>query len=224
MEHVASKLEKIGQFFQVSIQFHPCHPLIGDRKQCRYLQIVFNNKTRSLVLEFIWCKDTFYLFIKLPNSVTMPFKIILWAFYRGWLIKVLKPDKIMITFCTRTFWLTFCTRTFWLFVWPCLKFAVWFTVFVSIKTVLGQDEFWPLLVLIQIHLAQSIWCYIKNMPLCSLLQRNSDIICRNLLCKVSAGTNQMPSPFMQHFTCNHNAWQILPTPKTLCVEDNLPNL
>ena len=32
----------------------------GDRKQFQYLQIVFNNKTRSIV------------FIKLPNSVIMP--------------------------------------------------------------------------------------------------------------------------------------------------------
>ena len=31
----------------------------GDRKQSQYLQIVFNNTTRSLVLEFNWCEDTF---------------------------------------------------------------------------------------------------------------------------------------------------------------------
>ena len=36
---VASKLEKIGV-------------TTGDRKQFQHLQIVFNNKTRSLVLEF----------------------------------------------------------------------------------------------------------------------------------------------------------------------------
>ena len=36
-----------------------------DRKQFQYLQIVFNNKTRSLVLGFNWCKDTFKLFIKM---------------------------------------------------------------------------------------------------------------------------------------------------------------
>ena len=29
----------------------------GDKKQFEYLQIVFYNKTRSLVLEFSWCKD-----------------------------------------------------------------------------------------------------------------------------------------------------------------------
>ena len=42
----------------------------GDRKQFQYLQIVVSTKTISLVLEFNWCQDTFYLFIKLPNSVT----------------------------------------------------------------------------------------------------------------------------------------------------------
>ena len=26
LENVASELEKIGKFFQVSIHFHPCHP------------------------------------------------------------------------------------------------------------------------------------------------------------------------------------------------------
>ena len=31
----------------------------GDKKQFQCLQIVFNNKTRSLVLEFSWCNDTF---------------------------------------------------------------------------------------------------------------------------------------------------------------------
>ena len=31
----------------------------GDRKQFQYLQIVCNNKTRSLVLEFNWCEDSF---------------------------------------------------------------------------------------------------------------------------------------------------------------------
>ena len=44
----------------------------GDRKQFQYLPIVFNNKTRSLVLEFNWCEDTLKLFIKLPKSVIMP--------------------------------------------------------------------------------------------------------------------------------------------------------
>ena len=45
-----------GQFFQVSIHFHPFPSMpsvaTDDRKQFQYLQIVFNNKTRSLVLEF----------------------------------------------------------------------------------------------------------------------------------------------------------------------------
>ena len=31
----------------------------GHRKQFQYLQIVFNKKTRSWVLEFNWCEDTF---------------------------------------------------------------------------------------------------------------------------------------------------------------------
>ena len=35
----------------------------GDRKQFQYLQIVFNNKTRSLVLEFNRYEDTLKLFI-----------------------------------------------------------------------------------------------------------------------------------------------------------------
>ena len=43
-----------------------------DRKQFQYNQIVLNNKTRSLVLKFNWCEDTYWLFIKLPNIVTMP--------------------------------------------------------------------------------------------------------------------------------------------------------
>ena len=38
----------------------------GDRKKFQYLQVVLNNKTRSLVLEFTGCEDTFKLFIKLP--------------------------------------------------------------------------------------------------------------------------------------------------------------
>ena len=46
----------------------------GDKKQFQYLQIDFNNKTKSMVLEFDSCEDTFSLFIKLPNSVTMPLK------------------------------------------------------------------------------------------------------------------------------------------------------
>ena len=52
LEHITSKLEKIGQFFQVNPS--PSMPSIatGDKKQFQYLQIVFNNKTRSLVLEF----------------------------------------------------------------------------------------------------------------------------------------------------------------------------
>ena len=48
------------------------HAIRSDRKQFQYLPIVFNNKTRSIVLEFNWCEDTFQLFIKLPNSMTMP--------------------------------------------------------------------------------------------------------------------------------------------------------
>ena len=51
-EHVASKLEKNWPISK----FNPFPSLpsvaTGDRKQFQYLQIVFNNKTRSLVLEF----------------------------------------------------------------------------------------------------------------------------------------------------------------------------
>ena len=40
----------------------------GDKKQFQYFQIVFNNKTTSLVLEFDWCEGTdglaFYKFAK----------------------------------------------------------------------------------------------------------------------------------------------------------------
>ena len=52
-EDVASKFEKIGQFFSNFNPF-PSLPSIatGDSKQFQYLQIVFNNKTRPLVLEF----------------------------------------------------------------------------------------------------------------------------------------------------------------------------
>ena len=76
----------------------------GDRKQFQYLQIVLNNKTRSLVLKFNWCKDTFQLFIKLPNSVTMP----LWR------------SSVMI------FWTIFTYKLIALY-WRNLKVVLYFT-------------------------------------------------------------------------------------------------
>ena len=53
LEHVASKLEKIGQFFS-SFNPFPSMPSVAtsDKKQFQYLQMVLNNKTRLLVLEF----------------------------------------------------------------------------------------------------------------------------------------------------------------------------
>ena len=52
-EDVASKLEKNGQFFHVSIHFGPSLPSVAtdDRKQFQCRKIVFNNKTRPLFLE-----------------------------------------------------------------------------------------------------------------------------------------------------------------------------
>ena len=44
-----------------------------DRKQFQYIQIVLNNKSRSLVLKFNWCEDTFWLFIELPIAWQCPF-------------------------------------------------------------------------------------------------------------------------------------------------------
>ena len=56
LENIASKLEKIGQFFS-SLNPLPSMPSVaaGDRKQFHDIQIVLNNKTtcRSLVLEII---------------------------------------------------------------------------------------------------------------------------------------------------------------------------
>ena len=65
-------LEKIGNFFS-SLNPFPSMPSVAteDRKQLQYIQIVLNNKTWSLVFEFSWCEDTFWLFIKLPNSMAM---------------------------------------------------------------------------------------------------------------------------------------------------------
>ena len=67
------KIWKTWQFFS---NFNPFPSLpseaLGARKQFQYLQIVFINKPRQLVLEFNWCEDTFQIFIKLPNSVTLP--------------------------------------------------------------------------------------------------------------------------------------------------------
>jgi len=52
-ENLASKLEKIGPTFS-SFNPFPSLPSVatGDRKQFQWLKIVFNNKARSLFLEF----------------------------------------------------------------------------------------------------------------------------------------------------------------------------
>ena len=50
---MASKLEKIGQFFSNFNPFLSVPSVVtGDRKQLQYLQTALNNKTRSSVLEF----------------------------------------------------------------------------------------------------------------------------------------------------------------------------
>ena len=41
----------------VKFQSISIHAIRNDKRQ-QYLQIVFNSKTKSLVLEFIWCEDT----------------------------------------------------------------------------------------------------------------------------------------------------------------------
>ena len=52
-ENIASKLEKIGPIFS-SFNPFPSLPSVatGDRKQFQWRKIVFNNKARSLLLEF----------------------------------------------------------------------------------------------------------------------------------------------------------------------------
>ena len=57
MTEILKKLAKFFKFQSISI-----HAIRSDRqlgKQFQYLQIVFNNKTRPLFLEFNWCEDTF---------------------------------------------------------------------------------------------------------------------------------------------------------------------
>ena len=51
-EDVASKLEKNGNILQVSIHLSLLSVATDDRKQVQYLQIVFNEKNRPLLLEF----------------------------------------------------------------------------------------------------------------------------------------------------------------------------
>ena len=66
---------KTGKNWQIFSSFNPLPSMpsvaTGDRKQFQYIQIVLNNKTRSLVLKFSRSEDT-WRFINLPSSVTMP--------------------------------------------------------------------------------------------------------------------------------------------------------
>ena len=74
MEHVASKLENNWPFFS-SFNPSPSMPSVatGDRKQFQYLQIVFSNKTRSLIQLM---RRHLLAFFKMPNGVTMPLALL----------------------------------------------------------------------------------------------------------------------------------------------------
>ena len=56
----AFKLEKVGSAFSI---FNPCPSLppvaTDDREQFQCLNIVLNDKTKPLFLEFNWCEDKF---------------------------------------------------------------------------------------------------------------------------------------------------------------------
>ena len=55
-EKIASKLEKMAQFFSSLNPFPSLPSLATDRKQFQCHKIVLNNKTSPLFLEFNWCK------------------------------------------------------------------------------------------------------------------------------------------------------------------------
>ena len=68
------RYEKMAQSYQVSIHVHSRHLLqqmTGNSfSTVQYLNMVLNNKTSRLFLEFDWCEYTFELFKTMADSVT----------------------------------------------------------------------------------------------------------------------------------------------------------
>ena len=62
---VALNLEKVGPIFHVLIHIRPCHPFVkDDREQFQCLNIVSENKTGPLFLEFN-CWKIVLVFLKI---------------------------------------------------------------------------------------------------------------------------------------------------------------